>query len=329
MNDKKFSFAVLAYKQENVILETLESIKYQILKYGDGRIFNIYIIDDASSDNTAGVAKEWTEKNKKLFNNIKLICNEINKGTVANYNKIMELINDEQFKVIAADDLIGPNSIFDDISCDELVLDTFPFYKLMDGVISLNHRYLKDYYYRYKRYKPSKNLKWMRRGDFIHTPSNFYSKYAYDKGECESFNSQFMLFEDDPSYYCMFRNNNMTVRFHLEPKILYRYTSASTSTIPNKVFMNDWYLLQERYYNDVKGFSKLYYYFRKNRQIKFSINPFKFIDRINYLYRIVYVNLIDRKGFMHFKKEIDGNIKKVQDYYNYISKLNNYRRTEL
>ena len=49
MKISKFTFAILAYNQANIIGETLESIKYQIEKYGDNRIFKIIVTDDFSN----------------------------------------------------------------------------------------------------------------------------------------------------------------------------------------------------------------------------------------------------------------------------------------
>ena len=110
MKISKFTFAILAYNQANIIGETLESIKYQIEKYGDNRIFKIIVTDDFSKDNTLLTVRKWIEKNGGLFKEVKILTNQSNMGTVYNYNRIMENIDEESFKVIAGDDLIGPNT---------------------------------------------------------------------------------------------------------------------------------------------------------------------------------------------------------------------------
>ena len=91
-----FTFAILAYNQANIIGETLESIKYQIEKYGDNRIFKIIVTDDFSKDNTLLTVRKWIEKNGGLFKEVKILTNQSNMGTVYNYNRIMENIDEEQ-----------------------------------------------------------------------------------------------------------------------------------------------------------------------------------------------------------------------------------------
>ena len=141
MKISKFTFAILAYNQANIIGETLESIKYQIEKYGDNRIFKIIVTDDFSKDNTLLTVRKWIEKNGGLFKEVKILTNQSNMGTVYNYNRIMENIDEESFKVIAGDDLIGPNNIFEVIENNTMTVDTYPFIRLEDGKIT----YRKDY----------------------------------------------------------------------------------------------------------------------------------------------------------------------------------------
>ena len=54
-NKLSFTFGILAYNQEKEILETLESIRYQIEHYSDNENINLILIDDSSADNTVDV----------------------------------------------------------------------------------------------------------------------------------------------------------------------------------------------------------------------------------------------------------------------------------
>ena len=63
---KEFTFGVFTYNQDQFIFENLESIKYQIEKYGEGTSFLLVMSDDCSQDNTVVYAKEWLKKNKKM-----------------------------------------------------------------------------------------------------------------------------------------------------------------------------------------------------------------------------------------------------------------------
>ena len=111
---KKFTFGVLTYNQENYILQTLESIKFQKIKYGKDIDVSIIITDDASKDETVSVMKGWLEKNKQYFSEIKLIANEKNKGTVENFCTILNKVDNHGLKVIAGDDLIASRNLFEE-----------------------------------------------------------------------------------------------------------------------------------------------------------------------------------------------------------------------
>ena len=67
---KNFSFLVLAYNHENYIIEHLESIKYQVLTYGEEMSVDILISDDFSRDRTVDLIEKWIFANKRLFNRV-------------------------------------------------------------------------------------------------------------------------------------------------------------------------------------------------------------------------------------------------------------------
>lgn len=120
----KFTFGVLAYNQENMIIETLESIKYQIVHYGKDYEFQLIIIDDCSKDRTADMVELWLKSNHHYFLTVDCRLNKENQGVVNNYNYIMRKIEDENFKVIAGDDLFSSTnlfSIYENLTNDSIV----------------------------------------------------------------------------------------------------------------------------------------------------------------------------------------------------------------
>lgn len=318
----EFSFCVLAYNQENTIVETLESIKYQIQHFGSGRDFNLYITDDASKDSTLEIVSLWLKVNNKLFKKIEIKSNENNVGTVCNYNYLMSKINTEEFKIIAGDDLIGPYNIFKFIGDDEDKIYTFPYVRLDNDNVDYRLRYLYDYYYKKIRYKRKFNCTWMRLGDFLHTPSTFYAKKMYTISKSKQFNAEFYLYEDDPTFYSFFLNNEIKVNLGSLPLILYRYTAQSTSTVPNKVFLNDWKKLQKMYISDSKGIERFYLVIRNWSYFKCRI-LYKIIERVRQLYRIIYVEINDHSGFFTFKNQIECSKKEFADFYKKILILSN------
>lgn len=328
MSDRReFSFCVLTYNQQDTIIETLESIEYQITKYGEDGVFNLYITDDASKDATGERIHEWLQENRRLFEKVEVLTNTVNRGTVYNYNCLMRLVGGEPFKVIAGDDLIGPYNIFSRIGSEESVMYTFPYLRLENGRITYRKRYLYDYYFRLCKYKRSRNCRWMRLGDFIHTPSTFYMKSLYQKSNSTDFNKQFFLFEDDPTFYSFFKNSpEVSVSFGTVPLILYRYTQGSTSTVPNNAFLKDWKKLQELYIRDTTGVEKKYLQIRlwsyfHNRLI------YQGMERLRQLWRIAAVEVADHKGFAEFEKRIQNSVDECSMYYADIQKISSkYRR---
>ncbi len=93
------SVIVLTYNSSNKVLLTLESIKQQ--KYKN---IEIIISDDASSDDTVSIIEHYIKKNK--YTKIVFIKNEINLGTVANYQNALLKANGVYIKPIGAGDLL-------------------------------------------------------------------------------------------------------------------------------------------------------------------------------------------------------------------------------
>lgn len=106
-------FGVMTYNQESIICETLESIKYQIETYGKDIDCTIIITDDCSRDKTVKVIENWLKNNGELFCNIIKKYNKENKGVPYNYNAIMQLIETEAFEIVAGDDLLSTDNIFE------------------------------------------------------------------------------------------------------------------------------------------------------------------------------------------------------------------------
>lgn len=320
---EKFTFGIMIYNQEKIVIETLESIKYQIDKFGEGMSFNIIITDDCSKDNTVLVVEKWLTINSYCFQNIEFIKNKNNKGTVYNYNYIMSRINDEHFKIIAGDDLLVPENIFPHVSNNNNVIDTFPYYRLENGKISYKKTYLYDYFYKMKKYTVDKNIPWIKKGDFLHTPSTFYSKKLYINSKAREFNSNFFLYEDDPTFYSIFKNQkDINVTFHNFGIILYRYSSTSSSTTPNKVFLEDWVKLQVQYYNDSRNIERLFYFIRSKMDFSKRVNICKIANKIELIFRKLYVSIFYTKEFKQFYREYCLMVDKYQKYYDLIHDQN-------
>lgn len=107
-----FTFVAFTYNQENYIIEHLESVKNQIVKYGSQHYNTIIICDDCSSDRTIEFAKKWYILNKALVCEFRIIKQERNVGIVQNYLTALQSIKTNLFSILAGDDLYYDNNVY-------------------------------------------------------------------------------------------------------------------------------------------------------------------------------------------------------------------------
>ena len=225
-----FTFGILSYNSEKYILETLNSIKYQIIHYGNGLKIQLIVADDGSKDNTCYYVRKWTEKNGQIFERCDFLFSKENEGTVKNYNKLIAAVLGKRFSMLAGDDLYADCNLFQlfDRFHEKECLSSFPI-SLQDGRFFIETHRLARSIYTMKHKK--RDGKWLLRkemlGSYIHTPSTLFYLQDYDK-ETKRFVEQFELYEDDPKWY-RFLKKGIKFKFILEPFVLYRYHATSIS----------------------------------------------------------------------------------------------------
>lgn len=317
---KKFIFGILTYNQENYILETLESIKFQKIQYGADIDVSLVITDDASRDRTVEVMNAWIEKNRAYFDRVEVIANETNKGTVANFCTILSKVEKEGLKILAGDDLIGQANLFAEYEgLKEHQLKTYFRVELCDGRISYREKYLIEFYYHMTHGGGrTYHLKHFRRGRYLHTPSTIYTKQLFVNADCEKNLEGYRLFEDDPMWYSMIKNEkNLEIEFVPRGMVLYRMHNQSVSNVPNPIFRNDQKRLREQYLEETKGLEKLYlliriYFSRMPMYLNLSL----YIDKMNNLKRKQACK--KDPGYQKFKESIDRQIVREQKFYDSI-----------
>ncbi|OPJ61650.1 glycosyltransferase [Clostridium oryzae] len=322
-----FTFGVITYNQQKYVLETLESIKYQIKIYGKNMRFNLVVSDDASKDLTLVYVKKWLALNPDLFENVKILSSKSNIGTVNNYHRLLDHVETEDFKVIAGDDLFSNNNLFSYVSLLKKydLVSYFPLYLQQGRIYYDDNRLVRFIYGMDKNYKYY--LDEIKKGSLFHTPSTFFKNCLYTDS-CREFVSEFYLFEDDPRWYKFLKDNlNLNIKFLLNPLILYRMHDESVCHgLPKKnktadIFTSDLIKLKKRYYDDENGIlMKLY--------LKCDIFSFKIsnplLKPINYIRRI---ELIKRKQSRNVKKSmaeaksiLKNQCRSSKEYYNEICK---------
>lgn len=321
----KFTFGLLVYNQRKVVVDTLNSIKYQIKNFGDGYSVNLFINDDCSSDDSINVIKRWIELNRYLFSEVKLLTNEENRGVTFGYNRIIDLIENENFKIIAGDDLLARNNIFaqyDDLN-DNNIISYFKVLFNSDGIMtSVLKKDAINFVYKIE-HDSGKTLscKKVAKGCYLHTPSTIYSKNMYIKSNCKKLNTQFKMFEDDPTWYSIAKNSDCIIYFKVGVHVLYRISdqSISNSSKPNTEFLNDLNKLHGIYYLDATGFEKIYWKFRNSNLPKF-LHIDKYYDKLAELYRICNVLVFHKKDY---KKFMEWLYQEVSDESIYLEKILN------
>lgn len=103
MLDVKLSVTVITYNQVNYIGDCLKSILSQKVDFP----FEIVIADDASTDGTLELIKEYCEK----YDNISLISQQQNVGLNRNYLDVIRACNGEFIAHIDGDDLMLPGKL--------------------------------------------------------------------------------------------------------------------------------------------------------------------------------------------------------------------------
>ena len=108
----RISVCVVApsYNHEQFIKQCLESIINQIR---DNYDLDLIVIDDASTDETAKIAREFLRNKyvKKALRNVDIIENKVNMGSHVNYNKAIDMTSADVIHFMNTDDWIEPNRV--------------------------------------------------------------------------------------------------------------------------------------------------------------------------------------------------------------------------
>jgi len=291
MNERPIvSVAVLAYNSSKYILETLESAKKQTYE----RI-ELIVSDDASTDNTVEICKNWIEENRTYFINVKLLTTSQNSGTSSNCNRLINNAVGEWVKLIAADDILFEDCIE---KCVKFV-NEHPSVKWMVGktlkyenIIDEDHLIKSDTLYTSQRLSVlTGSLEEQQAAilnySFIEAPALFINaKILRDVG---GYNEKYQLLEDWPmnkklleaGYKCYFlddyivgyRKNENSV-FNINSKLFnMRYQESLLEFYKSELF---------EYHNNCYRLNKRFHYLLCLFYQKMRLNNTKKINKISY-----------------------------------------------
>ena len=222
-----FTFVTITYNHEKYIIEHLESIRYQIENFSEGKKMNLIISDDGSMDDTMLFAQKWVERNRFLFSEVELLTSEKNQGIIKNYLRATAAIKTPAYKLLAGDDLYYKNNIFEIIEALKEKEIIFTPALNFDGDTVWNSQDMN----RLLTLKTPKQIKKVLKfQNPFNTPGTFYSTALIQEDGLRAFISKYTWIEDLPSYYYLF-NKRPTIDYavELKPYTLYR-SSVGIST---------------------------------------------------------------------------------------------------
>lgn len=255
-----FSFLVLAYNHEKYIIEHLESIKYQVLTYGEEMSVDILISDDFSKDRTVDLIEKWIFANKRLFNRIIFKFNNYNLGTCSCVVNLINCIETKYFKLTAGDDVYSFENIFKASLVNENIafISGFPLYiennKLSENFLSNVLIIATKLVYKKKGIGDQ-----FVNFSFNNAPNMVYNLNYIKDNKVIDFIKKFDVTEDWPIQLAIskyYPNNN--IKYLDKVLVYYRRTIGSTYIVANSRFVNDKLKIFEFLIsNSLNKFSKL------------------------------------------------------------------------
>lgn len=228
-----FTFVVIIYNEENTILHLLESIKYQIVKYGQEKDFQLILADDASEDRSCEVMNGWISQNLSLFVDIRKQYASQNRGTCKSLSEAFRKMEGEAFYLVAGDDIIVKKNMFEKYK----LLEKYDI--IANGVLTFSDNHIQ------RNRKKYLNVALQ----CIYTEK--YLKNAVKLG-CPILNGaiirkelltedvlnlmeQYVLLDDRPRYYQIFKENkNIKYFYDNSPILLYRESKHSVSNFKSR-----------------------------------------------------------------------------------------------
>ena len=221
-----YSFVVTTYNQQRTIVETLESVKYQIQKYGTDYNVQLIISDDGSTDKNVEVIKKWLAQNKHYFTDVVTIFEDCNYGMCHNFCSALEKVQGRCFKEISGDDILPENNIFkvmDKLADFDIVTGIVLRFK--DGKFILDKSEyiteMRQAFFSYKEIRElSKTAIPIKGGAIWNKNLNTKILFEYIK--------QYKLVEDRPLWYKITKDNRkLRYWFDNAPVLLYRMGGGS------------------------------------------------------------------------------------------------------
>ena len=226
----KLSIVIVTYNHEEMILNCLDS-----LLSSDNHDVELVIADDCSTDNTYFYIKQWTNSHINYFENIVVLRQESNKGTVRN---LIDAINESSAGFIKS---IGGDDWFLDHAIDKIknFIDKNEFdiafsplrvaYQNQNGTVHMSPDEIipasrvNDFFC----YDCKRQFQALTRWDCLPAPGALYTRRYWEIIKLEKQN--YLTIAEDWAMWILGTLNNMKfVEIH-EPLVVYRKHEKSVS----------------------------------------------------------------------------------------------------
>lgn len=238
------SIAVVSYNSSKTVVETLNSIVLQ--NYCLDKL-ELIISDDGSSDNTKEVVNEWLFINAKLFSKVQFVESLINKGVSSNCNIAWKKCSHDWIKTIAADDILEPNCIRENVNYIKNNKNCRIVFSRMRWFGSVNKVTPSPYDVRFFSKDSEYQYESLKRFSFNIAPSSFINRETLK--ELGYANEDYKTIEDLPlwlsftrSGYKLYFLNVITVNYRVSESI-----SMSDTKFINTRFLEDLISINEDY----------------------------------------------------------------------------------
>lgn len=223
-----YTFIVITYNQECVIVQALESIRFQIEQYGEAYHIQIVICDDASYDRTRVIADKWLERYENLFLRIDKVYHTENVGTCRNFTDGLRLVKGTSYREMAGDDIIPRNNIFE-------ILDRTKDTDVVTAVVlPFTGNTIQDTYSDYRKILlqavyTKRQLRFLTKVMCPILNGNVMSKKLVTP-DVLRYIERYKLIEDRPLWYYIFKKNSrLSYSFSEKPALLYRISDSSVT----------------------------------------------------------------------------------------------------
>lgn len=271
MNQPLVSVCVIAYNSSSYILHTLQSIEQQTYSP-----IELIISDDCSTDHTVALCREWLAQHSARFVRTQIVTSLTNEGISPNVNRAYRVSKGDWVKTIAADDLLLPTCIADNVAYitshpeAHLVVSRMKvLYEEEESTQLLDEPFLSTYAPFYQA-DAAKQYRLLLRENYISAPTAFIKRATL--AQLNYTDERYPFIEDYP-LWLKFTSSGYRVYFLDKATVTYRMSHSVTRVA------------------DVRFHPSFYY--SQRRFVKEQILPHYRLQDISYIYT-TYLTLIQR-----------------------------------